>query len=79
MTNIKKAVHYTIDGRDQQTNDVEQTAAQILRDAGLDPNLYDLTEKRPGKAEPKHYKDDQPVHIQEGDVFLSLRVRGEVA
>jgi hypothetical protein len=80
MPNAKQlTVHYSLDGRPQETTDVHQTAAEILRNGDLDSNLYDLTEKRPGNTQPKHFKDDQPVHIKEGDVFLSLRVRGEVA
>ena len=74
-----KSVKFTIDGRPFTTDDPQQSAAALLRLAGLDPSGYDLGEIRPGNPEPKRFKDDQPVHIQEGDRFVSIRERAEVA
>lgn len=74
-----KVVTFTIDGRPFSTDDPHQTASALLTLAGLDPNGYDLGEVRPGHAEPKRYKDDQPVNIKEGDKFVSIRERAEVA
>jgi hypothetical protein len=74
-----KLVKFTIDGRAFTTDDRHQTAAALLEMAGLDPSGYDLGELRPGNPEPKRHKDDQPVNIQEGDRFVSIRERAEVA
>jgi hypothetical protein len=74
-----KLVRFTIDGRPFTTDDRHQTAAALLKLAGLDPSGYDLGELRPGDPEPKRYKDDRPVNIQEGDKFVSIRERAEVA
>jgi hypothetical protein len=51
----------------------------LLELAGLDPAGYDLGELRPGNPEPKRFKDDQPVHVQDGDKFLSIPDSAEVA
>lgn len=73
------SVHFTIDGRPFTTEDRHQTAAALLQMAGLDVTGYDLGELRPGNPEPKRYRDDQPVNIQENDKFVSIRERAEVA
>jgi hypothetical protein len=74
-----KTVKFTIDGRPFTTDDPHQSAAALLRLAGLEPSGYDLGEIRPGNPEPKRFKDDQPVHIQDGDRFVSIRERADVA
>jgi hypothetical protein len=74
-----KTVTFTIDGRTFTTEDPHQSAAALLKLAGLDPAGYDLGELRPGNPEPKRFKDDQPVHVQDGDKFLSIRDSAEVA
>lgn len=78
-TKKPKLVKFTIDGRPFTTDDAHQTAAALLRMAGLDPAGYDLGELRPGNPEPKRFKDDQPVHIQDGDKFVSIRECAQVA
>jgi hypothetical protein len=78
-TGRPKTVNFTIDGRPFTTDDPNQTAAALLRLAGLDPAGYDLGEIRPGNPEPKRFKDEQPVHIQDGDKFVSIREGAEVA
>ena len=74
-----KPIHFTIDGRPFATEDSDSTAAELLRLAGLDPNGYDLGQIRPGDPEPKRFKDQQEVHIHEGEKFVSIRERAEVA
>lgn len=74
-----KTVTFTIDGRPFTVDDRKQTAAGLLGLAGLDPAGYDLGEVRPGNPEPKRFKDDQPVNIKDGDRFVSIRERAEVA
>jgi hypothetical protein len=80
-TPLKKPnpVRFTIDGRPFTTEDRHQAAAALLQMAGLDAEGYDLGELRPGSAEPKRYRDEQPVNIQDGDKFVSIRERAEVA
>lgn len=73
-----RSVTFSIDGRAFTVDDPHQTAADLLRLAGLDPALYDLARMRDGNAEPKRFKDDQPVQIQDGDEFVSIRQRAEV-
>jgi hypothetical protein len=73
------SVTFTIDGRPFTIDDPKQTAAALLQLAGLDPAGYDLGEVRPGNPEPKRFKDDQPVHVHNGDMFVSIRERAEVA
>ena len=74
-----KTVNFTLDGRPFTTDDPHQTAAEILVLAGLSPDGYDLGEIRRGRPEPKRFKDEQPVHIEDGDRFVSIRERAEVA
>lgn len=74
-----KTVTFTIDGRPFTVDNRKQTAADLLGLAGLDPAGYDLGEVRPGNPEPKRFKDDQPVNIKDGDRFVSIRERAEVA
>lgn len=74
-----KTVKFTIDGRPFTTSDTKQPAADLLRLAGLEPNGYDLAEIRPGHAEPKRYEDDDIVHIENGDKFVTIRQSAEVA
>ncbi len=82
MTNERAAtnrsVTFTIDGRSFTLDDPHQTAADLLRLAGLDPALYNLARMRHGNAEPQRFKDDHPVQIHDGDEFVSIRERAEV-
>lgn len=77
--NPHKTVHFTIDGRPFSTEQPEQTAGALLKLAGLDPEGYDLGEFRPGQAEPKVFEDGHPVHVYEGEKFVSIRESAPVA
>lgn len=74
-----KTVTFTIDGRTFTTDDTRQTAASLLTLAGLDPAGYDLGQVRPGRSEPKRFKDHQLVHTKDGDRFFSIREQAPVA
>ena len=74
-----RTVHFTIDGRPFSTDQPDQTAGELLALAGLDAEGYDLGEIQPGQPEPKVFEDAQPVHIHEGERFVSIRERAEVA
>lgn len=73
-----RTVSFTIDGRPFTLDDPHQTAANLLRLAGLDPALYNLARMRPGNADPQRFSDEQPVQIHDGDEFVSIRERAEV-
>lgn len=66
-----------IDARTYVTRDDRQTAAALLRLAGLDPAVTDLAEAK-GKGEPKTYKDEQDVQLHDGDQFVSVPQEIEV-
>jgi hypothetical protein len=74
-----KEVNFTIDGRPFTVQDPHQTAAALLQLAGLDTANYDLAELRQGEADPKLYRDDANVHVKDGDRFITVRQRAEVA
>jgi len=72
-------VNFTIDGRPFSTDQPDQTVIALLTLAGLDPQSYDLGEIRPHQPEPKVFEDADHVHIHEGEKFVSIRERAEVA
>lgn len=72
-------VQFTVDGRTVTSPEKEITAAAVLRLAGLDPAGYNLAEVRGGHADPKRFRDDEQVHVKDGDAFVSIRQRAEVA
>jgi hypothetical protein len=74
-----RPVNFTIDGRPFTATDTTQTAAALLRLAGLDPSAYYLAEVRHGHGQPKRYDDDETVHIKNGDTFVTVRQCAEVA
>jgi hypothetical protein len=63
--------HYTVDGEDQQTTEHQLTPRQILTNAGLDPAERCLVEVH-GKDQNKLTDLDAPVHIHEGQVFVTV-------
>jgi hypothetical protein len=71
----RRHVHFLIDGEPFETYDDTQTAAALLRLAGLDPADYDLARVSAGVSFP----DDEIVTIQEDDDFVSARHVGGVA
>ena len=71
----RQKVHFTIDGEPFTTYDDDQTAAAMLRLAGVDPASYDLA--RVGDAEP--FRDEQIVTIKNGDEFVTAKRVGGVA
>lgn len=74
-----RPTNFTIDGRHFKVTDSTQTAAALLRLAGLDPSSYDLAEVRHGHGEPKRYDDADPIHIKNGDKFVTVRQCAQVA
>jgi len=75
----EREVEFTIDGRRFAISDPNQTAAALLRLAGLDPDGYDLGELHGQNPRPKRYQDNDKVRVQMGDRFVSIRERAAVA
>lgn len=71
----REKVRFTIDGEPFSTYDNDQTAAALLRLAGVDPTGYDLA--RIGDAQP--FANDDIVTIQTGDEFVTAKRVGGVA
>jgi hypothetical protein len=85
VTDLHRPIDFTIDGRAEQTTTRKQPAAALLRLAGLDPALYDLGELRGHQPNPVRYADTDTdtdtdiVEIHQGDRFVSIRQRADVA
>jgi len=77
--NSQKIIEFTIDGRAFTVSDADQNAGDLLQLAGLDPSGYDLGELHGNNPTPKRYKDDQKVHLHNGDRFVSIRECAAVA
>jgi hypothetical protein len=73
-----KTIRFTIDGKPITTTDDDQQAANLLRLAGLDPNVYDLAKVIHGGT-PKVFKDTSVVELENGDKFVSVRQNALVA
>lgn len=71
----RQLVRFTIDGEPFRTYDDDQTAADLLRLAGVDPAGYDLA--RVGA--PASFPDDEIVIIIDGDEFVTAKHVGGVA
>ena len=79
VTNIRRPIHFTIDGREYTTTDQKQPAADLLRLAGLDPSRFDLGELKGHRPEPIRYADEVIVEIHNKARFVSIRHRADVA
>jgi len=71
----RQHVRFTIDGEPFRTYDEDQTAADLLRLAGMDPAGYDLA--RVGAS--ASFPDDEIVIIVDGDEFVTAKHVGGVA
>lgn len=76
----RPSIPFTIDGQPYTTDDITQTAADLLRMAGLNPDTYDLGELI-GKERPetKRFNDGELVEIEKDARFVSIRQKGDVA
>lgn len=72
-------IEFTIDGRQFTTDDHSQSAAELLRLAGLDPSNYDLAEIRGSSPKPHRFDDTDAVRIRKGARFVSIRHQADVA
>ncbi|GFG65513.1 hypothetical protein MKUB_30030 [Mycobacterium kubicae] len=74
----RRKVRFTIDGERHSTWDDDQTAADLMRLAGVDPARYDLARVN-GANGPQTFTADQIVTISDGDEFVTARRAGPVA
>lgn len=74
----RRKVHFTIDGERHTSWDEDQTAAALLRLAGVDPTKYDLARVN-AAGDPETFSGDQVVTIQDGDEFVTAKHIGGVA
>jgi hypothetical protein len=73
------AVPITIDGRPYEVEQGRhETAGDLLRLAGLDPNGYDLAEVL-GHGDVRTFEDDQLVDVRPHEKFVSIRQTAPVA
>jgi hypothetical protein len=79
LSDIRRPVEFTIDGRPHETTERRQTAADLLQLAGLNPALYDLGELRGHGQQPVRYSGTEIVNIHQGERFVSIRERADVA
>jgi hypothetical protein len=74
----RQKVRFTIDGETYNSYDDDQTAAALLRLAGVDPAGYDLARILPtGNTE--SFNDQQIVQIKNRDEFVTTKHVGGVA
>lgn len=76
---LRRQIHFTIDGRSYTTTDRKQLAQDLLRLAGLDPANFDLGELKGQRPEPVRYQDENAVEIHDKARFVSIRHRADVA
>lgn len=74
----RQKLHFSIDGEPQSSYDDDQSAAALLRLAGVDPAGYDLARILP-EGGTETFRDGEIVKIQEGDEFVTAKHVGGVA
>lgn len=79
VTELHKRIEFSIDGKTYSTTVRRQPAADLLRLAGLDPSRYDLGRLHGRHERPSRFREDEIVEIHQGDRFVSIRQRADVA
>lgn len=74
----RRKLRFTIDGESHSTYDDDQTAAALLRLAGVDPAGYDLARILP-EGGTETFRDEEIVEIKDGDEFVTAKHVGGVA
>ncbi|MDV7199582.1 hypothetical protein R4172_18730 [Rhodococcus kroppenstedtii] len=74
----RRRVRFTVDGERHSSWDDDQTAAALLRLAGVDPTKYDLARVNSVDS-PEIFGGDQLVTIRDGDEFVTAKQAGPVA
>lgn len=73
----RRKLRFSVNETRFATHDDDQTAAAVLRLAGLNPTDYGLTRTGPGGGSETFY-DEQVVTIADGDKFISTRRQRDV-
>jgi hypothetical protein len=74
----RQKLRFTIDGEPHSSYDDDQTAAALLRLAGVDPTGYDLA-RILTEGGTEAFRDEQIVKIGNGDEFVTAKHVGGVA
>ncbi|GAA2125106.1 hypothetical protein GCM10009825_01140 [Arthrobacter humicola] len=74
----RQKLRFIIDGEPHSSYDDDQTAAALLRLAGVDPAGYDLARIMPAGGT-ETFRDEQMVNIKNGDDFVTAKHVGGVA
>ncbi|MYA75374.1 MAG: hypothetical protein F4169_17670 [Gammaproteobacteria bacterium] len=69
----RRLIPFTIDGVRYEVEDRRQSAADLLRLAGLDPAFFDLAEVPKEGPPRKPFEDDEIVMIDKDEKFVSIR------
>jgi len=72
VIDIHRPVEFSIDGRTFETTSRRQSAADLLRLVGRDPDDYELAELRVRRLRPVTYGRRETVHIRRGMCFFSI-------
>jgi hypothetical protein len=79
VAELHRPIEFTIDGRRETTTVRRQLAADLLRLVGLDPARYDLGRLHGHDPKPARFADEDVVTIHQGDRFVSIRQKADVA
>ena len=74
----RQKVRFTIDGEPYTSYDDDQSAAALLRLAGVDPAGYDLARILPAGGT-ESFRDEEIVKLQSGNEFVTTKHVGGVA
>ena len=67
-----RPITFTVDGEQVTTTTAELTPNQILQLAGIDPATHYLEQIDGRKHTSYAGKGDQPIHVHEREVFVSI-------
>ncbi len=79
LSELRRPIEFTIDGRSYTTTDSKQPARDLLRLGGLDPAYFDLGELKGHRPEPLRYSDETIVEVHNKARFVAIRHRADVA
>lgn len=77
-TQTPRQIRFTIDGQPFTTTAANQAPSELLALVGFSASAYDLAQVK-NKGVVHTFKDNQNVHIKDGDEFLTVRREAPVA
>jgi hypothetical protein len=78
VIDIRTPVEFSIEGRRYETAGRRQQALDLLRLAGLDPDVYELWELRTHRPLPVRYQPDDTILIRRNARFVAVRMQAGV-